>query len=211
MEIIITILEYTGLFAFAASGAMKALKKHIDLFGIIFIGITTALGGGVIRDVLLGSTPPVMFVKYSYVLVAAVTSVAIFILAFILDKKGIFPNIDSFGASINIFDAIGLGVFTVLGVNMAMESGYSDNILFCVFLGLVTGIGGGMLRDIMLADVPFVLRKKIYALASIAGAVVFYLLSSLNFNHPLSLLIGVLTVFIIRILATVFEWNLPKI
>ena len=209
MERIIFILELIGVFAFSVSGAMAALDKNADIFGVIVLSITTALGGGVIRDILLGQLPPKMFVSYAYLLTAALASVAVFADAYVRKEKYV-RNKDKLDAVNNLFDALGLAVFTVSGMNTAITCTGADNALLVILLGMVTGIGGGMLRDVMTNTMPQVLRKRVYAVASLAGAVVYYLLFRLNVNGLIAACAGMVSIFALRVLATVFKWNLPK-
>ena len=209
LDLIFLILEIIGTVSFAISGATVAISKKTDLFGVVFLGSITALGGGITRDVLLGHFPPRAFTNALYVSVAAVTSIIVFVLARIFKEKytmreRVFESVN------NVFDALGLGVFTVTGINAALSSGNENNAFFAIFLGVTTGIGGGILRDLLSASVPSVLKKHIYALASIAGGIIYYFLVTNSVNKPLSVVVCVLTIFVIRILATIFKWNLPK-
>lgn len=209
LDLIFLTLEIIGTVSFAVSGATVAISKKTDLFGVVFLGSITALGGGITRDVLLGHFPPRAFVNALYVVVAAITSVIVFLLAIIFKEKytmreRVFENVN------NVFDALGLGVFTVTGINAALSSGTEHSAFFAIFLGVTTGIGGGILRDLLSASVPSVLKKHIYALASITGGIIYYFLVINGINKPLCVVVCVVTIFIIRILATVFKWNLPK-
>lgn len=145
-----------------------ALEKRVDLFGVIFLGATTALAGGIIRDVLIGKTPPAAFSNYRYMAIAVVTALVVFFIAW-LSKEHYEHNVAVVNAVNNVFDAAGLGAFTITGAKVAMSMGYMDNGFFVVFLAMVTGIGGGVLRDLMIGEIPFVLRKRIYAVASHTG------------------------------------------
>ena len=204
------IAELIGVAAFAVSGAMVALEKRADIFGVLFLGVTTALGGGIIRDLLLGNTPPLMFTNYTYVAVALVSSLLVFLDAYI--RRGKYrQNAEKLDAVNNVFDAVGLAVFTVSGMNMAMNYAGIGNPLLVVVLGMVTGVGGGMLRDMMLGMMVKVLRKRIYAVASLAGGAVYYLLLSVGAGDMVSALSAVVLIFALRVLATVFKWNLPSV
>jgi len=210
IDILFLVLELVGTVSFAVSGATVAISKKADLFGVVFLGSITAIGGGITRDILLGHFPPRAFVNALYLSVAALSSVIVFVLARIFKEKytmreHIFESVN------NIFDALGLGIFTVTGINAALSSSTQSNAFFAIFLGMTTGIGGGILRDLLSASVPSVLKKHIYALASLAGGCVYYILISSNVPQTLSAFVCVACVFIIRILATVFKWNLPKL
>lgn len=208
-EIFFSALEVAGTISFAVSGAMAALEKRVDLFGVIFLGATTALAGGIIRDVLIGKTPPSAFSNYRYMAIAVVTAAIVFLIAW-LSKEHYEHNVDVVSAVNNIFDAAGLGAFTITGAKVAMGMGYIDNGFFVVFLAMVTGIGGGVLRDLMIGEIPFVLRKRIYAVASIFGGIVYYQLVRHRVDDMAAAFIGIGIVFGLRMLATIFKWNLPK-
>ena len=208
-EIFFSALEVAGTISFAVSGAMAALEKRVDLFGVIFLGATTALAGGIIRDVLIGKTPPSAFSNYRYMAIAVVTAAIVFLIAW-LSKEHYEHNVDVVSAVNNIFDAAGLGAFTITGAKVAMGMGYIDNGFFVVFLAMVTGIGGGVLRDLMIGEIPFVLRKRIYAVASIFGGIVYYQLVRQRVDDMAAAFIGIGIVFGLRMLATIFKWNLPK-
>ena len=158
MEDVMFVLELIGAAAFAVSGAMVAIEKKADIFGVLFLAVTTALGGGVIRDVLIGRIPPVMFVSYWYLLISVVAALAVFIDAYLRSEKYKL-HLDKLDAVNNVFDAIGLAVFTVSGMNAAMP--VSDNVILVLFVGMCTGVGGGMLRDVMTNTMPKVLRKRV--------------------------------------------------
>lgn len=206
METTVFVLELIGVAAFAMSGALTAIKKKADIFGVIFLAVTTALGGGVIRDVLLGRLPPRMFVSYAYLLVALIAAVAVFADAYFRSER-FYANRERIVAVNNVFDAVGLAVFTVSGMNTAMLD--SDNVLLILFLGVTTGIGGGILRDVMTGTMPKVLRKQVYATASLAGGLVYYAMFVLGVNEIVSAFAGMAVIVTLRILATVFEWDLP--
>lgn len=209
-DLIYFIVEIIGTIAFATSGAMVAINKRVDIFGVLVLSSITALGGGAIRDILIGATPPRMFSDYRYVMIAVVVSTIVFIIAYIFreryqQKAKVVDSVN------NIFDAVGLGLFTVTGVQVAIDSGFGLNSILAVCLGVITGIGGGVLRDVMLREIPFVLKKRIYALASIAGGTVYYNLHLAEVSRTRSIVIAVAVTFVIRILATVFKLDLPKV
>ena len=209
-ELIYFIVEILGTIAFATSGAMVAISKKVDIFGVLVLSGITALGGGCIRDVLIGALPPRMFSDYRYVIVATIVALMVFIIAYIF--RDLYEKSQKTVDSVNNYiDALGLGIFTVTGVQVALESGYKSNAILAVCLGVITGIGGGVLRDVMLGEIPFVLKKRIYALASIAGGVTYYYLSFSSLSRTKSIIIAVAVTFVIRLLATIFRLNLPKV
>ncbi len=208
MENTMFVLELIGAAAFAISGAMAAIKRKADIFGVVFLGVITALGGGVIRDVLIGQLPPKMFISYAYLLASLLVSLIVFFDAYIRREK-YFANKDKLSEINNIFDAAGLAVFTISGMNTAM--GVSDNVILILTLGVITGVGGGMLRDMMTNTMPKVLRKRVYAVASLIGGALYYVLHLIGVNDILSAVFGMVTIFVLRVLATVYKWNLPSV
>ena len=208
MDELIYALEIIGAAAFAVSGAMAALEHEADIFGVIFLAVVTALGGGVIRDLLLGVTPPKMFVSYVYLAVAAVAALVVFADAYIRREK-YRKHRDKLDSINNMFDAVGLAVFTVSGMNTAMQQ--SDNVLLILVLGMSTGVGGGMLRDMMINKVPKELRKRVYAVASLLGGGVYYGLFALGVHETIAAVSGMVVIIALRVLATVYKWNLPAI
>ena len=208
MDELIYVLEIIGAAAFAVSGAMAALEHDADIFGVIFLAVVTALGGGVIRDLLLGVTPPKMFVSYVYLAVAALAALVVFADAYIRREK-YRKHRDKLDSINNMFDAVGLAVFTVSGMNTAMQQ--SDNVLLILVLGMSTGVGGGMLRDMMINKMPKVLRKRVYAVASLLGGGVYYGLFALGVHETIAAVSGMALIIVLRVLATVYKWNLPAI
>ena len=208
MDEVLFVLELIGASAFAVSGAMAAIEKRADIFGVLFLAVTTALGGGVIRDVLIGRIPPVMFVSYWYLLISVAAALAVFIDAYLRSEKYKL-HLDKLDAVNNIFDAIGLAVFTVSGMNAAMP--VSDNIILVLFVGMCTGVGGGMLRDVMTNTMPKVLRKRVYAVASLLGGGLYYAMYALGANQLASIGCGMLLIFALRLFATIYKWNLPSV
>ena len=209
MDLVLYGAELVGTAAFALSGAMAAVRRGLDLFGVLFLGVLTALGGGTVRDVLLGITPPKMFHNYEYVALAAAAALALF-LAFRLSPRARAGLSGGMDLLYNLCDAVGLGIFAVIGARAGMEAGYGDNAFLCVFLGLTTGVGGGILRDMMCAGVPGVLCKHIYAVAAIAGSSAFYLLFRLGLDGTAAALCGMSVTVVLRLLARHYRWNLPK-
>ena len=209
-ENIIFTTEIIGTIAFAASGAMIAIRKELDLFGIIMLGTITAVGGGILRDIIIGRIPPNTFVNPVYIATAALTSVLLFIIFYkapsLLDSK----HIGTFEKILNIFDAIGLGAFTVIGIDAGIDKGYGEYLFLLIFLGVTTGIGGGIMRDRRAGEIPYVLKKQIYACASIAGACLYVIFLQFSQSY-LSMLISALLVVVVRMLASKFDWNLPAV
>lgn len=204
-----TISDMLGCVAFALSGAMTGLRYRLDLFGIVVLGVTTALGGGMIRDLIIGQIPPMMFQNPVYAAVAIGTSVLIFLVARFSRRQYARwePHIEQLA---NVFDAVGLGAFTVVGMEAGIGAGYGDNGFLLMFLSLLTGIGGGLLRDLFVQRMPGVLHKHVYAVAVLAGALLYLVMYRLEVSQLLAAPVTILLVFIIRMLATHYRWNLPR-
>ena len=208
MHIFFYLLETVGVIAFAVSGTLAAIDKETDVFGCIFLSLITCFGGGVMRDLLIDRTPSI-FTSYFHVACAFVTCLTVFILAAIFKHRYIKNEwiVDRIN---NYFDAVGLGVFAVSGAKICIDSGF-DSAFVAISLGMITSIGGGMIRDLCLREMPFVLNKRIYAVASLTGAALYYLLKVYtNLPEYIPLLSGVLVVFLIRVAATVLELDMPK-
>ncbi|MBQ6266210.1 MAG: TRIC cation channel family protein [Clostridia bacterium] len=205
------IFELIGTVAFAASGVVTALERELDLFGALVLGTAAAVGGGVIRDLILGYLPPAAFRHPVYALVALGTAAVGFAIAYFAGRRT-RPHLGVYVQILNLFDSVGLAVFTVAGVRSAAACGFGENAFLSVFVGLLTGVGGGVLRDIMAGQVPSILRKRIYALAAVGGALIYYYLCDFHLcSERIAVLAGAGAVLLIRLLATVFHWNLPRL
>ena len=207
-DLLFFITEILGTIAFSISGAMIAIERKLDLFGVVFLGAVTAIGGGVVRDMLLGQVPPKSFVNYVYLLTAAATALGVFALC-AYNRRSRTPIPFLSDGVLNFFDAAGLGIFSVIGVQNTVNAGFGDNVFFCVFLGMLTGVGGGMLRDVLSHAVPAVLRKHIYALASIAGALCYYYLRAVD--EGFAIVTTAVLVVILRLMAAHYKWALPRL
>lgn len=211
LDSVLLAIELIGTVAFAITGVITAIEKKFDIFGAIVLGTVTAVGGGIVRDIILGYLPPMAFRKSVYAITAVVTSLAVFWIAYFFGKR-IQKHYDVYSQVINIFDSIGLSVFVIGGVNSAIACGFEENMFLTVFVATLTGVGGGVMRDIMAGRVPKILRKRVYALAAIIGSVIYYILIHYNLcSSTLAIIIGAGSVLVIRILATIFRWNLPTV
>lgn len=204
---IILVAEMIGTVAFASSGAMLGIRKNLDLFGVIVLGFCVAVGGGILRDIILGLTPPGAFRDPRYALVAFGTSVLLFGIVYVKQEILHSQYIVIYEKIMNYCDAVGLGIFTVLGVYKAYCIGYRGKF-FLIFLGMLTGIGGGMIRDVLANTMPFVLHKHVYAVAALAGALVCVLLMKQSIYGAMTA--GAVLIILIRLLATKYCWDLPK-
>lgn len=203
-------MEIMGTVAFAVSGSLIAISHSLDLFGVIIVACTTAVGGGMIRDLLMGVTPPDIFYSHTTLLIALASSVLVFVLAYINLKKfrGLVDKLEHINI---VFDAVGLAAFSVAGVEIACNGGFENEIFFSVTMGVITGIGGGVLRDVLVNEKPYVLTKHIYAVASIAGSGIYYALISCTDYKVMPTVISVAVTITIRLLAAKYRWKLPKI
>ena len=193
-------LDLLGTAAFAASGALAGIRRNMDMFGVILLGLVTATGGGTIRDLLLGDTPPFIFQNETYLYVSAIVSLAVFFF---------YKRLEFLHHPLQYFDAIGLGTFVVIGVGKALD--FKLGFFGSVMLGVVTATAGGMIRDILSKQIPMVLQKEVYASACLAGGGLFYLLQFSPLQRNLSLLISATVVVILRLLAIRYNWSLPRV
>lgn len=197
---VLNIFEIIGTVAFAAAGALTGIQKRLDIFGVVMLALITAVGGGIMRDVLIGNTPPNAFMYPSFTLISLATAV---VSCFTYQWLSRFNNLILF------FDAIGLGAFTAAGANMAFTLDL-PRLFLVVMMGTLSGIGGGVVRDVLVSEIPFVFQKEIYAVASIAGAVaLFYTKPYLPGSGPLYVCFF-LTVAI-RGLSMKYDLHLPVI
>ncbi len=209
-DVFIFVLECIGTVAFAVSGALVAISHKLDLFGVLTVGSVTAVGGGITRDLLLGQTPPKIFSNPIILILALVTALAVFIIAFINAKK--FENLSQKIDKINIFfDALGLAVFSVSGVEIACKAGFSKNFILAIILGVITGVGGGVLRDIFVNEKPYILTKHIYAVASLIGCLVYFVVKIYLGYKVIGTVVSALIIVTIRMLAAHYRWKLPKV
>ena len=199
------IFDLAGTLVFAVSGAIAAVKKRLDIYGIFILAIVTALGGGMIRDVLLGRTPPGVFTDGLYFGVSCLGALMVVLFHHVIDR---------FHHPLRIMDAIGLGIFTVIGAKVTLAAGGSW--FAAVMLGVITGTGGGMVRDILSREVPLVLQREVYAVASLAGAVAYiaWLQIPPIFGIPLPAGVGAVAAAsltaLLRIIAIRQNWHLPR-
>ena len=204
------IMEILGTIAFAASGAMVGIRKRMDIFGVCVLGFVTACGGGMVRDVILGITPPNVFRNPDYAKVAVMTSIIAFVVVYI--KRDVMDGRLKviYDKSMLIMDTIGLAIFTVVGVNIGIQQGYLEKIFLLTFVGTITGVGGGLMRDVMAGEKPYIFVKHIYASASAVGSIVcVYMYRA--FGVVVSMIASSAVILIIRYLAAKYHWNLPHI
>ncbi|MGI0044874.1 MAG: trimeric intracellular cation channel family protein [Nitrososphaeraceae archaeon] len=196
---LIQFLDLFGTMAFAVTGAIKAVEHKLDIFGVIFLAAITGLAGGILRDVVLGKIPPSGISEISYASIAIVTAIAVFYL---------YPKIKSQMGLFLTFDAVGLGVFTIIGATIALNI-YGFNVLLMVFAGMITAIGGGIIRDALVNETPLVFRKELYASISFVGVLLYILLLYEGINLEIASILCIICITVFRIMAIHFRWNLP--
>jgi uncharacterized membrane protein YeiH len=194
------LLDLIGTFAFAISGALTAMNKKLDPFGVSIIAFVTAVGGGTLRDVMIGRTPVgwMRDLNYVYVIIMA-------IVASILFRK----KLDYFRLSLFLFDTIGLGVFTLIGIQKGID--YGLNPIICIALGTMTACFGGVIRDILCTEIPVIFRKEIYATICILGGLVFFGLKRLHIDNDTIYLTTALLIIVVRLLAVKYKWHLSPL
>lgn len=200
MEITTTYaIETLGTVAFAISGSFAAMQRRLDPFGVLIIAFVTSIGGGTVRDLLLGDTPVAWMRNVNYCLLILVTS-----LLTIFFKT----HIKKFKVTLFLFDSLGLGLFTLVGVQKGIVFGLSPGI--CVALGTITGCFGGIIRDTLLNTIPLIFRKEIYATTCILGGIVYFVLLRFNFEADLAKIIVIAFIFALRIVVVKYKLALPK-
>ena len=244
LDAFIFALEILGTIAFAMSGVMTAKARHMDIFGSLILGCTAAVGGGVIRDLILGVTPPMMFRNPVYVAAAAATSIVVFLFEYIRQRldlkrqaaarpageeadayvKDLYHGAAAGTAAadytevyhsartdliLNVADTIGLAAFVAVGTETGFDRGYADNLFLCVFVGTVTGIGGGILRDMMAGEIPLILRRHVYGLAAIIGSLAYCGMIVLGKTSFDAALVSMAVTCLVRYLAIHYRLNLP--
>lgn len=206
IDIIIFIFEIIGTVAFAVAGAFVAVEKKMDVLGAMIMGLTTAVGGGVLRDLLIGNIPPAAFKDPVYAIIAIATSLVVF-----WPKVRMVVNAHqaAFDRTLLIMDTLGLGVFTVVGVATCNQTVADSGLFLPIFVGTITGVGGSILRDVLAGNTPYVFVKHFYACASILGAMGCALTWE-KLGNVISMIVGAAIVMVLRLLAAHFRWKLPR-
>lgn len=209
MDIIVFLLELIGTIAFAASGAMVGIHKRMDIFGVIVMAITTAVGGGVMRDIILGLLPPTAFVNPLYVIIASISALVLFVAMYHKGNVVEGKMFSIYDKTLMFMDAIGLGVFTMIGVEKAYVIRDEKDYFLIALVGILTGVGGGVIRDIMAQRTPLIFVKQIYASAAICGAI--FCLLCMPYSKIIAMVGGAGIIIAIRFLSVIYHWNLPKV
>ncbi|WP_339888427.1 trimeric intracellular cation channel family protein [uncultured Flavobacterium sp.] len=194
------ILDVIGVFVFTVSGVLSGLNKKLDAFGVFIIAFVTALGGGTLRDMLIGKTPVGWMEDLTYLYIIVL---AYFITIFF--KR----HLEKLRISLFLFDSIGLGVFTIIGIEKGIKFGLHP--IICIALGTITASFGGVIRDILCNEIPVIFRKEIYATVCIFGGIMFFVLQKINLNHDVLYVITSLFMISFRLLAVKYKWYLPSL
>ena len=207
-DYIVFCMELVGTVAFAASGAVVGINCRMDVFGVCVLGVVTAVGGGMTRDVILGKIPGAL-VEPVYVAVAVAAALLVFLVEYF--KKGLLQGKTGvlYERIMLVMDSVGLGIFTGMGVMTGIRNGYLENTFLLVFLGTLTGVGGGLLRDMMAGVPPYIFVKHIYACASVVGAMCCVWLYR-DLGQIPAMMISAVLIILIRFLAAYYHWNLPR-
>jgi uncharacterized membrane protein YeiH len=192
-------IDILGTFAFAVSGVFSAMERKLDIFGVFIISFVTAIGGGTIRDILVGNLP-VNWLQNGF------TIQVIFLSALIAVVFATY--LKQLNTALFLFDALGLGLFTIVGLEIGLKKGFSAGI--CVALGTISACFGGVLRDVLLNKVPLIFRQEIYALACISGGLVYYFLKQTKMNDDAAKVLCILLIFCIRAIAVKYKLSLPR-
>jgi uncharacterized membrane protein YeiH len=200
-SIIIFILDLFGTAAFAVTGALRAIEHKYDIVGVIILATVTGILGGVMRDAILGIFPPNNFSDTIHIFLTTITAITIFYL---------YQRIKKYENLFNIFDAVGLGVFTFTGASIAYSL-YSTNVVLIVISSLVTAFGGGILRDVLVREPPIVFTKEVYAVASFIGVIIFLIMVNLKLQFEYTAIVVILVTTGIRLISIKLHWNLPKV
>jgi uncharacterized membrane protein YeiH len=192
------VLDLVGIFVFGITGALVGVRKQLDVFGILVLALVTGLGGGFLRDVLIGATPPAALADWRYLAVPVVAGLITFFL---------HPGIGRVERLVNVFDAAGLALFCVTGARKALDYGLSP--LSAALLGTISGIGGGVIRDLLSGRVPVVLRSEIYAIPAFLGAGIVVVADAAGYKAAWVAFAGAIVCFLIRLIAIRRGWNAP--
>ncbi|HYO61846.1 MAG TPA: TRIC cation channel family protein [Actinomycetota bacterium] len=197
----LAVFDLIGTFAFASSGALVARRARLDLFGAFVLSLAAGTAGGVMRDVLVGFTPPVALTEWRYAAVAAGATAAVAFRGRLLETRLKQP--------ITILDAFGLGLFATTGTWRALDA--SLPVVTALFVGVVTAVGGGVVRDVLVTRVPVVLRREVYALAAAAGSALVVVADVIEIDRVVAGIVAVVVTVSLRLLAAYQGWNLPRL
>jgi len=194
------IIDILGTFSFAVSGAFLAMQKKLDPFGVLVLAFVTAIGGGTLRDIMIGNLPVGWLRNETATIVIFSSAIATMFFGRFLKQMT---------TTLFLFDALGLGLFTIVGIELAAEKQFSVGV--CIALGTITACFGGVIRDVVLNEVPLLFRKEIYAMACIAGGLIYFLFRQINIDESLAKIICIVVIFVVRVLAVRYKLSLPRI
>lgn len=196
---LMTVLDLVGVFVFALSGGTRAVEQRLDPFGVIFLAFVAAPFGGIVRDLLIGAVPPAAIASWHYFAISCLAGAACWFA---------YSAIARLSAPVAVFDAFGLGLFAVVGARKALDAGTSP--LMAALLGMLTAIGGGIVRDVLTATTPMVLRREIYAVAALAGAAIVSFGTDFGLAYSVTASIGAAVAIGVRLMALARDWHLPN-
>lgn len=194
------IFEIIGVVAFAVSGALTGIHKRLDVFGVLVLAITTAIGGGIMRDVIIGNTPPLTLRDPTFFIISSLATIGVFFT---------YRWLERFKNTIQVFDAIGLGAFTAISANLAIQHNL-DSVYIVTTVAVITGVGGGVLRDVFVKEIPYVFRQEVYAITTIAGAIAFYY-SQQYYPSNIAMYLSFCITTGLRLCCIKYGWNFPVI
>jgi len=192
------IIDILGTFSFAVSGAFLAMQKRLDPFGVLVLSFVTAIGGGTLRDILIGNLPVSWLKNGNATVIIFCSAIATMLFGRFLKRLSI---------TLSLFDALGVGLFTIIGIELGIEKHFSMGI--CITLGTITACFGGVIRDVLVNDIPLLFHKEIYAMACIAGGLVYFLLKKVNMDADVGKAIAIVIIFSIRVIAVEYKITLP--
>ena len=208
------VLEIIGTVAFAISGTVVGINHRLDIFGILNMSVITAVGGGIVRDICVGQIPPSSLKSPFYIIISSLASCVSMLVALYLKNRrnnlSIIKVSQLYHSVLILSDAIGLGIFTVVGIDSGIAKGYSHNLFLILFLGVVTGVGGGLIRDVIANQVPMIFRENIYAVSCVIGGLIYIVLLP-YLNHSVNILLAIAIIVIIRLVSEHNKLSLPRI
>ena len=210
MDILLGIISIIGVVSFAAAGAMVAIEKETDIFGVLFLSIVTTFGGGILRDVIVGEGIPLFFGMHLEIVITVITALTVFTVAKLFSRQYVAEK-ETVVRINNVLDALGLGIFASAGTELCLHLGP----LVAITMGLFSSVGGSLTRDVILRDIPFILRKRVYAVAVILGSSLYYTISEFimkgsGSREAVATVACTVLIVTVRMCATHYKWNLPK-
>lgn len=211
MSRFLTFVEYIGIIAFAISGALEGIKKRYDYLGVVILGIVTSTGGGMIRDLILGVNPPYSLRSGINIYLAIIVATIVFIVNLLDDNVNRWTVNKLFDETLVLSDAMGLAVFVITGMQVAYNISNSYSAILYIFVGTISGVGGGIIRDMLVSNTPYIFDGHIYASAAIIGSTAYHLLTYYTeLPVRLVMIFCIILIFVIRMISYHFNLNLPR-